>query len=137
MTAIDPDASPRLKAIIARHANDVAFLVPGCPPGDRTSIDGVTFGELLEAARTNLEALDQDHASILTAALTYLGDALDADNDTAQDVLLTYVDRYLTGSEDADGVEDGVEEMARRLAAEYGLSYPDGAVLYDQPGGVR
>lgn len=133
MTATDPDANPRLKAIIARHAADVAFLVPGCPPGDHTSIDGVTFGELLEAARTNLEALDQDHASILTAALTYLADALDADNNTAQDVLLTYVDRYLTGSGDMAGVE----EMARERAAEYGLSYPDGAVIYDQPGGVR
>lgn len=132
MTATDPDANPRLKAIIARHAADVAFLVPGCPPGDRTSIDGVTFGELLEAARTNLEALDQDHADTLNAALTYLGDALDADNNTAQDVLLTYVDRYLTGSDDADGVE----EMARKLAAEYGYSYPDGAVLYDQAGGA-
>lgn len=132
MTAIDPDANPRLKAIIARHAADVAFLIPGCPPGDRTSIDGVTFGELLEAARTNLEALDQDHADTLTAALTYLGDALDADNDTAQDVLLTYVDRYLTGSADMAGVED----MARKLAAEYGYSYPDGAVLYDQAGGA-
>jgi hypothetical protein len=137
MTATDPDASPRLKAIIARHANDIAFLAPGCPPGGHTDIDGVTLAELLTAARDHLEASDQDHADTLNAALTYLGDALDADNDTAQDVLLTYVDHYLTGSEDADGFEDGVEDMARKLAAAYGLSYPDGAVLYNQAGGAR
>jgi hypothetical protein len=137
MSAADPDANPRLKAIIARHTNDIAFLVPGCPTDGNTSIDGVTLGELLADARDHLEAIDADNASILNAALIYLADALDADNDTAQDVLLSYVDHYLTGSEDSDGFMDGVEDMARKLAAEYGLSYPDGAVLHDQAAGAR
>lgn len=112
-------ASTTFADLIKRHGREIAFLgsvhEDDATPSDPSTWTDKDFVGLVGSAVENLNLFRmEDWADDLDSALSYLTDALEADDQAEQSVLLRRADKHMKDSYD----------IASELACNIGINFP-------------